>query len=230
MDESLVDAFLEVVRRLRTGEPIQYVLGEAEFAGLTFRLNGDTLIPRPETEELVLWVTGEELPEKPRILDAGTGSGCIAVAVARALPEAEVLGVDISSEAVAQAAENARLNGVRVDFKTRDILRPEDWEWPVFDVIVSNPPYIHPSDNHLLNLTYEPASALTDGVDGLKAIEKIIQGAPGHLNRAGFLLLEHGWDQAQAVRSLFNSNLWETPQTIKDLAGNDRVTMSRLRS
>ena len=100
---------------------------------------------------------------------------------------------------------------------------------PKCDYIVSNPPYIHPADEHLTNLTYEPTSALTDGINGLKDIEKIILGAPDHLNRSGFLLLEHGWDQAQAVQSLFNPRIWEAPQTIKDLAGNDRVTIARLR-
>ncbi len=232
LDESLVDAFLEVVRCLRTGEPIQYVLGEAEFAGLTFRLNGDTLIPRPETEELVLWVTGEELPEKPRILDAGTGSGCIAVAVARALPEAEVLGVDISSEAVAQAAENARLNGVRVDFKTRDILRPEDWEWPVFDVIVSNPPYVRESEKAGMAprvLDYEPGRALfVPDDDPLLFYRAIADFGRSHLVPGGFLFFEINEALGAEVLSLLEGKGYAGLELRNDVFDKPRFVRGRL--
>ncbi len=230
LDEQTLDLYESLIRRRQKGEPIPYITGTQEFYGRPFRVNQDVLIPRPDTETLIEIVLSLSKKHPIRtLLDMGTGSGCIAITLALELSNTQVTASDISQEALSIARENAATLKAPVRFFESDWFESIH-ELTLFDVIVSNPPYIHPSDNHLLNLTYEPASALTDGVDGLKAIEKIIQGAPGHLNRAGFLLLEHGWDQAQAVRSLFNSNLWETPQTIKDLAGNDRVTMSRLRS
>ena len=225
--ESVFNHYKDCVQKRAKGP---YILGKQEFYGRPFKVTPAVLIPRPDTETIVEFVLAQcPIDSELSVLDMGTGSGCIAITLALENSNLNVNATDVSPAALEIAETNAKNLGADIHFYCGSWFEaiPASLR---YDIIVSNPPYIHPSDNHLLNLTYEPASALTDGVDGLKAIEKIIQGAPGHLNRAGFLLLEHGWDQAQAVRSLFNSNLWETPQTIKDLAGNDRVTMSRLRS
>jgi len=126
------------VEELKTDKPIQYILGETEFAGIDFQLNSETLIPRPETEELVMWIVESGVQPGASVLDIGTGSGCIIVSLGKLLKGVRLCGVDISPEAVRQAADNARRNGVEVKFEVRDILSYEEWEWPGFDVIVSN--------------------------------------------------------------------------------------------
>ena len=229
LDSDTLNIYLSLVARRQKGEPIPYITGTQEFYGRPFHVTPDVLIPRPDTETLIEAVLSLSKEHTIRtLLDMGTGSGCIAVTLALELAQTQVAASDISQEALSIARENAAALNARVRFYESDWFESVH-ELTLFDVIVSNPPYIHPADEHLTNLTYEPTSALTDGINGLKDIEKIILGAPDHLNRSGFLLLEHGWDQAQAVQSLFNPRIWEAPQTIKDLAGNDRVTIARLR-
>lgn len=232
LDESLVNTFLAIVERLRTGEPIQYILGETEFAGLVFRLNADTLIPRPETEELVLWVVAENLSACPRILDVGTGSGCIAIALAKTLPASCVSGIDISPEAVAQAVDNARLNGVKVAFEVRDILRSEDWEWPSFDVIVSNPPYVRESEKALMAsrvLDYEPSRALfVPDSDPLLFYRAIAGFGKRYLSPGGALFFEINEALGEEVLALLDGMGYVDLELRKDVFDKPRLVRGRL--
>ncbi|MFS2022255.1 peptide chain release factor N(5)-glutamine methyltransferase [Massilia sp. CT11-137] len=216
-----------VARRLR-GEPIAYIVGRREFFGLAFRVGPAVLIPRPDTE-LLVDLSLERLPDNaPRLLDMGTGSGAIAVAVAHTRPDADVTALDVSPDALAVAQANAAANGARVRFLESswfDALAAGD----TFDVIASNPPYIAAGDEHLVqgDLRFEPVGALTDHADGLAALRIIIQGSPRHLAPGGWLLLEHGYDQAAAVRALLADTGFTDVQSWRDLAGIERVSGGR---
>ena len=216
-----------VARRLR-GEPIAYIVGRREFFGLDFQVGPAVLIPRPDTE-LIVELSLERLPDNaPRLLDMGTGSGAIAVAVAHTRPDADVTALDVSPDALAVAQANAAANGARVRFLESswfDALAAGD----TFDVIASNPPYIAAGDEHLAqgDLRFEPVGALTDHADGLSALRIIIQGSPRHLAPGGWLLLEHGYDQAAAVRALLADAGFTDVQSWRDLAGIERVSGGR---
>ena len=216
-----------VARRLR-GEPIAYIVGRREFFGLAFRVGPAVLIPRPDTE-LLVDLSLERLPDNaPRLLDMGTGSGAIAVAVAHTRPDADVTALDVSPDALAVAQANAAANGARVRFLESswfDALAAGE----TFDVIASNPPYIAAGDEHLVqgDLRFEPVGALTDHADGLSALRIIIQGSPRHLAPGGWLLLEHGYDQAAAVRALLADAGFTDVQSWRDLAGIERVSGGR---
>jgi len=216
-----------VARRLR-GEPIAYIVGRREFFGLAFRVGPAVLIPRPDTE-LIVDLSLERLPDNAaRLLDMGTGSGAIAVAVAHTRPDADVTALDVSPDALAVAQANAAANGARVRFLESswfDALAAGD----TFDVIASNPPYIAAGDEHLVqgDLRFEPVGALTDHADGLSALRIIIQGSPRHLAPGGWLLLEHGYDQAAAVRALLADAGFTDVQSWRDLAGIERVSGGR---
>ena len=207
-------------RRL-AGEPIAYLTGEREFHGLAFRVTPDVLIPRPDTE-LLVELACERLPRGGAVLDMGTGSGAIAVAIAHARPDARVSALDASAAALAVARSNAERHGVRVDFLQSDwyaALAPQR-----FAMIVANPPYIVAGDSHLSqgDLRFEPVDALTDHADGLSALRAIVKGAPSFLDDDGWLLMEHGYDQAAAVRALLQG--WGDVQSWRDLAGIERVS------
>lgn len=216
-----------VARRLR-GEPIAYIVGRREFFGLDFRVGPAVLIPRPDTE-LIVELALERLPDNaPRLLDMGTGSGAIAVAVAHTRPDAAVTALDVSPDALAVAQANAAANGARVRFLESswfDALAAGE----TFDVIASNPPYIAAGDAHLSqgDLRFEPVGALTDHADGLSALRIIIDGSPRHLAPGGWLLLEHGYDQAAAVRALLVDAGFTDVQSWRDLAGIERVSGGR---
>jgi release factor glutamine methyltransferase len=216
-----------VARRLR-GEPIAYIVGRREFFGLEFQVGPAVLIPRPDTE-LIVELALERLPDSaPRLLDMGTGSGAIAVAVAHTRPDADVTALDVSRDALAVAQANAAANGARVRFLESswfDALAAAE----VFDVIASNPPYIAAGDAHLAqgDLRFEPVGALTDHADGLSALRIIIAGSPRHLVPGGWLLLEHGYDQAAAVRTLLQEAGFADVQSWRDLAGIERVSGGR---
>jgi release factor glutamine methyltransferase len=216
-----------VARRLR-GEPIAYIVGRREFFGLDFHVGPAVLIPRPDTE-LIVELALERLPEtSPRLLDMGTGSGAIAVAVAHTRPDADVTALDVSPDALAVARANAAANGARVRFLESswfDALAAGD----TFDVIASNPPYIAAGDEHLAqgDLRFEPVGALTDHADGLSALRIIVAGSPRHLAPGGWLLLEHGYDQAAAVRALLLETGFTDVQSWRDLAGIERVSGGR---
>jgi release factor glutamine methyltransferase len=217
-----------VERRLQ-GEPIAYILGDTEFYGLKLSVTTDTLIPRQDTE-LLVDAALELIPERApwTVLDMGTGSGAIAIAIAHHRPIAQVTALDASKTALAVAQDNAcglRLPSVR--------FMHSDWFSNLshrrFDLIVSNPPYIAQNDPHLqqTSLPYEPMSALTSGVDGLDDIRHLIAQAPKHLNSDGWLLLEHGYDQGVAVRQLMQSAGFNAIATHRDYGNNDRITLGQ---
>ena len=214
-----------VARRVQ-GEPIAYIVGKREFFGLEFAVTDAVLIPRPDTE-LLVELAIERLPARARLLDMGTGSGAIAVAVAHQRPDAAVTALDVSEAALAVARANAAANGVAVRFLHSDWYGALDGE--VFDLIASNPPYIADGDVHLSqgDLRFEPTGALTDHADGLSALRTIAGGAPAHLKRQGWLLMEHGYDQAASVRQLLEDQGYTDVQSWRDLSGIERVTGGR---
>lgn len=228
-DEELPDTTLmtfDVYVSMRLdGVPVAYLTGRQEFFGRYFTVDHNVLIPRPDTEVLIeqaLIVA----PEKPEILDMGTGSGCIAVTLAKECPEARVTATDVSEEALAIARGNAEALGAEVEF------RKGSWweavpEGARYDLIVSNPPYIRSDDEHLPALRHEPQGALTDSGNGLSCLEEIAAHAMSHLRHGGWLLVEHGWDQAPDVAALFRSVGLAAVRTVRDYGGNDRVTMGR---
>jgi release factor glutamine methyltransferase len=215
-----------VLQRRIAGEPVAYIVGRREFYGLDFTVGPGVLIPRPETE-LLVELALERLPPRGRVLDMGTGSGAIAVAIAHARPDAQVTALDVSPAAIAIAQRNADLNSVTVRFLH------SDWFAAIagttFDLIVSNPPYIAAGDRHLSegDLRFEPAGALTDHADGLSALRAIVDGAPAHLAPQGWLLMEHGYDQSAAVQALLSSRGYAGVQSWHDLAGIARVSGGR---
>lgn len=214
-------------RRLR-GEPIAYIIGQREFYGLDLRVTPDVLIPRPDTE-LLVELAMERLPQGGALLDMGTGSGAIAIAIAHTRPDAQVTALDASAAALAIARENAVTNQVHVRFLESDwygtLLQDQR-----FAVIASNPPYIVAGDVHLSqgDLRFEPVDALTDHADGLTDLRSIIDGAPAHLMPGGWLLMEHGYDQAAAVRALLAGTGFKDIRSWRDLAGIERVSGGHL--
>ncbi len=228
--EREAEAFQSLLERRVRGEPVAYLLGQKEFWSLTLTVTPDVLIPRPETELLV----EEALAHAARhavatLLELGTGSGAIALALAGELPHCAIVATDISPAALQVAERNRqklrqKLAPGAVEFC------PGDWFHAVpgrrFDLIVANPPYIAPGDRHLRqgDVCFEPGAALVSPPDGLADLTRIIAGAPGCLNPGGLLLVEHGYDQAPAVRGLFKQNRFVAITTRRDLAGNERVT------
>jgi release factor glutamine methyltransferase len=215
-------------RRLR-GEPIAYILGEREFFGLMFKVTPATLIPRPETELLVELALQRIPQHRPsRLLDLGTGSGAIALSIAHARPDVEVVAVDASSEALAVARENAQRLGL-----SNAVFVQSDWYAALdaqrFDLIVSNPPYVAAGDPHLQHgdLRFEPSSALASGDDGLDDIRRIVTHTKAYLSPEGWLLLEHGYDQAKQVRELMQQAGFNEIFSACDLAGIERVSGGR---
>ncbi|MEN3292949.1 MAG: release factor glutamine methyltransferase [Burkholderiales bacterium] len=210
-------------QRRINGEPIAYIVGEREFFGLSFHVSPDVLIPRPETE-LLVELALERLPQNGRVLDMGSGSGAIAVAIAHARPDASVMAVDVSEAALAIARRNAARHGASVVFLQ------SNWYEALanrqFDVIVANPPYIIQDDVHLSqgDLRFEPIDALTDHADGLSALRTIIGGARNHLASGGWLMMEHGYDQASHVRDLLHAQGFAYVQSWKDLASIERAS------
>ena len=216
------DARLQALatRRL-AGEPMAYLTGEKAFHGLTLRVDARVLDPRDDTETLVDWALALLPADAPRrVLDLGTGSGAIALAIAAQRPLAQVVAVDASADALAVARANAERLGLRVDMRLGDWLTPVAGER--LDLIVSNPPYIADTDPHLPALAHEPRQALVSGADGLDDIRRIVAQAPAHLAPGGWLLLEHGWDQAGAVRALLSAAGFAQVQSRRDLAGIER--------
>lgn len=208
--------------------PAAYLLGEQEFHGLALRVNTHTLVPRADTETLVDWALEwlAQAGAAPEVVDLGTGSGAIALAIKHRHPAARVEALDLSAEALAMAAENAARLGLAVRF------HQGDW-WQalpgrLFDLIVSNPPYIAANDPHLPALRHEPRQALTPGGDGLDALRIIAAGAPQHLRPGGLLLLEHGYDQESQVAALLAAAGLEYLGCRRDLGGQPRVSAARL--
>jgi len=210
--------------RRSAGEPLAYLTGRKGFWRFELQVTPDTLIPRPETELLVELALADLPRDRPvRVADLGTGTGAIALAIAYERPRAQVVAVDASAAALAVAHANARaLRLPNVEFRNGDWCSPLGDER--YDAIVSNPPYIALGDLHLEALRYEPAAALASGHDGLDAIRAIVRSAPSHLAANGSLLIEHGFDQGEAVRALFVEAGFADVQTAKDIEARDRVT------
>ena len=248
LTDSELAQFHAGVTRMQQGTPLAYLTGQQEFWSLNFKVNEHTLIPRPDTEILIeqvlTWINSRpksvDDDNKPkRLLDLGTGSGCIAISLAHELKQScqnssteswQVVAVDLSLEALKIAKHNAMVNEVAdiefIQSSWYDALSTQDE--PLFDVIVSNPPYIDEEDEHLARLVAEPISALSAPNHGLADIEHIVQQAPQHLNVGGLLAIEHGFDQGLAVRQLFLDNRFESVHTVQDFGGNDRVTLGHL--
>lgn len=233
------------VAEMQAGTPLAYLTGQQEFWSLNFNVNEHTLIPRPDTEILVEqvlnWIRSQPKSagddNKPkRLLDLGTGSGCIAISLAHELKHKlkhdnwQMVAVDLSLEALKVAKENAIINDVNnikfVQSSWYDKLSIQDAH--LFDVIVSNPPYIDEEDVHLVRLVAEPISALSAPNHGLADIEHIVQQSPQYLRTGGLLAIEHGFDQGEAVRQVLSDNDFTVVQTVQDYGGNDRVTFGQI--
>ena len=217
--------FAQFVAHRQRGEPLAYLLGEKEFYGRMFAVSPAVLIPRPETELLVEAALSFGLRDDARVLDLGTGSGCIALTLALERPAWHVTATDSSKEAIRIARANAeKWQATNLTF------RHASWFAAVpdrFDLIVSNPPYVAVDDPHLGALRFEPRAALIADAEGLASLHAIIDGAPPHLVPGGYLALEHGYDQAASVRNRLAANSWRDVRTLTDLAGLERVTLGR---
>ncbi|MCV2349871.1 peptide chain release factor N(5)-glutamine methyltransferase [Paucibacter sp. Y2R2-4] len=210
------------------GTPLAYLLGEKEFHGLLLKVTPDTLVPRADTETLVDWaleILQTQAPAQARVVDLGTGSGAIALALKASHPEALVEALDLSHAALAVAQDNARRLGLVVAFHQGDWWQPLAGQQ--FDLIVSNPPYIAGEDPHLPALRHEPIGALTPGGDGLSDLQALIEGAPAHLQPGGWLLLEHGYDQAEPVAQALRQRGFSDLAMRRDLGSQPRVSGGR---
>lgn len=223
------ERFLRLAARRAAGEPVAYLTGTREFFGRIFEVDASVLIPRPDTETLIEWAVETALPGG-RMLDLGTGSGAIAITLALERSDLSVVATDVSPEALEIARHNARRLGcATVGFRCGDwwsAIAPDE----IFDLIVSNPPYLAHDDPHLDegDLRFEPARALTDGADGLTALRIIVSGAPDRLVPGGWLGVEHGWTQGAAVRGVFELAGFGSIRTIEDSERRDRITVGRL--
>ncbi|KAB0671110.1 peptide chain release factor N(5)-glutamine methyltransferase [Oryzomonas sagensis] len=224
LNDGELAAFRAMVARRARREPLQHILGTQEFCGLEFEVSPDVLIPRHDTETLVTEALIRR-PEARSVLDIGTGSGCIAVALAHSLPQAAVTAIDIAPAALAVARRNAERNGATVEFLSGSLLEPVAGR--SFDLIVSNPPYIPSTDIDRLEpevRDFDPRGALDGGADGLDLYRILIPAAPAHLNPSGWLLVEVGIGQAPAVAELFKKTQeYDHPMTARDPGGIERV-------
>ncbi|WP_395374450.1 peptide chain release factor N(5)-glutamine methyltransferase [Marinicella sp. W31] len=224
LSDNQVQQYQQLTKQRAQGVPLAYLIGYKEFWGRTFKVTRDTLIPRPETELLI----EHALQLQPRtVLDMGTGTGIIAITLAKAWHDCSVTASDISNQALAVARCNAEIHKVKnIHFACSSWYTNIDGQ---FDLIISNPPYIAEEDSHLQALQYEPRKALTAPQSGLQDIQEIIEGASAHLNENGWLMLEHGYDQQNSVQQLFKQMEFKAVETIKDLAGWPRISMGQKR-
>ena len=248
MTDSELEQFHVGVTKMQQGTPLAYLTEQQEFWSLNFKVNEHTLIPRPDTEimieQVLTWINSrpksvDNENKLKRLLDLGTGSGCIAISLAHELKQSyksgsaenwQVVAVDLSAEALKVAKHNAVVNEVaNIEFiqsSWYDALSIQDE--PLFDMIVSNPPYINEEDEHLARLVAEPISALSAPNHGLADIKHIVKHAPQYLNVGGLLAIEHGFDQGSKVRQLFLDNSFNSVHTFQDFGGNDRVTLGQM--
>ena len=217
-----VQHYQQASARRTNGEPLAFIVGHKEFFGLELKVDPRVLVPRPETETLVDWALALcHGWAAPRVIDLGTGSGAIALAIKKACPAAQVEAVDASPGALEVAAANARALALDVAFRLSSWLSGTAAS---YDLIVTNPPYVAEADPHLRALKHEPLCALVAGPDGLDAIRAIVVQAPARLKPGGWLLLEHGWNQAEAVRALLRATGFTVVTSRRDLAGIERCS------
>lgn len=229
LGDDLVATFEDQVRRRASGEPLQYIMGVQEFFGLSFEVNSDALIPRPETELVVesALETLDNLSPTPSLLDVGTGTGCITVALLHERPEARATAIDASLAAVQLATRNAHRHLVsdRVSFLVADVFSPFAGR-PTFDLIVSNPPYIADSEWDTLQpevRAHEPRLALTSGSDGLNVIRRLLSESGAYLRNRGYLIFEIGYNQREAVEGLIDRRAWDIIAIRPDLQNIPRI-------
>ena len=230
-DEPLRKSVVEVVERLKAFEPIQYILGETEFFGMKLKVNPAVLIPRPETEELISWILEQRTEGNPTVLDVGTGSGCIALALKKSFKGAEVWAVDFSQQALQIARENGRKNSLDVNFFQADILSWENYEWRNFSLIVSNPPYVRESEKGVMSdnvLKYEPETALfVPDSDPLLFYRRIAEFAQRHLEENGWLYFEINEAFGNETHRLLENAGFCSVETKHDLSGKARMIRCR---
>lgn len=232
LDDQQREHYLSLIARRAAGEPVAYIRGVKEFWSLPLRVTADVLVPRPETE-LLVELALECVPAHThlRVLDLGTGSGAIALAIAHERPGWEITATDIDVATLEVARANAERLGIgNITFVSSDWFQALSAQG--FDLIVSNPPYLAASDPHLqvLELKQEPERVLVSGENGTQALETIIRGATRHLPTGGYLIVEHGYDQGTAVRRLFQSHRFHNVHTYKDLAGHERASLGACRT
>ncbi len=235
--ELTLDAMLlltEIIKRRQKGEPISYILGYKEFYGRRFKVTKDTLIPRPETELLVDIVLSIIKPGDV-ILDLGTGGGVIAITLKLECDnlncDVDITALDYYPDTLKVAKDNGDILGANVKYVLSNWFDDISCDYPtqhLFNIIVSNPPYIAPDDVHLKDLSYEPKSALTDNKDGYAHITHIIKSAHKFLKSHGYVILEHGYNQAKHIQELFKLHGYDNIKTIKDYGQQDRITMARI--
>ncbi len=221
----------EIVKRLKEHEPIQYILGETEFFGLKLKVNPTVLIPRPETEELLNWISETSLQPGSFVIDIGTGSGCIALGLKKLIPESRVLAVDYSEETLATARENATINNLDVNFFQADILKWEDFEWENFDLVVSNPPYVRESEKAAMLpnvLKFEPGKALfVSDADPLLFYHRIAEFAQNYLGKNGWLFFEINENLGKETMQLLEKSGFREIGVKNDLFGKERMIRCR---
>ena len=227
-DPAQVERFRQLVEAHRDGLPLAYARGWQAFHGLWLKVDQRVLIPRSDTETLVDWALDRlaGMPPPQRVLDLGTGSGAIALALKKACPSARVIGLDRSRDALAVASANAATLNLDIELRWGDWLQGLDGS---FDLIVSNPPYVAAQDPHLQALSDEPIEALVAGPDGLDDIRTLVRDAGARLVPGGMLMLEHGWDQAPAIRALLAEHGYGGIETRRDLAGHERCSGAVMR-
>ena len=231
LENSESDRIKAIVERLKTHDPIQYILGVAEFFGLELNVQPGVLIPRPETEELVDWICKTKIPATAKMLDIGTGSGCIPLALKNELPAAEVMAVDVSEDALLIATENAQKHQLEVTFELADILKWHERSWPRFDVIVSNPPYVMEREKKQMEanvLEYEPGLALfVSDTDPLIFYRTIAQFASKQLNERGYLFFEINENLGDEMVELVKQLGFKSIELRRDLNGKNRMLRCR---
>ncbi|MEJ2140955.1 MAG: peptide chain release factor N(5)-glutamine methyltransferase [Gammaproteobacteria bacterium] len=229
IDTNTLEQFNQLIARRKNGEPVAHIIGEQEFWSIRFKVTTDTLIPRADTERLVELAL-EHIPEASfwNIADLGTGSGAIALAIAKERPSSQLIATDASMKALTVAQENARLNQLNNIRFVRSTWF-EDLDNHVFDMIVSNPPYIAEGDPHLSqgDVRFEPLTALTSGPEGLDDITHLVNKAPHFLKPGGWLILEHGYDQAENIMQLMTQAGFVNCQDFQDYGGNPRVAIGQ---
>jgi release factor glutamine methyltransferase len=231
LNERHKKAVYAVVDRLKNYEPVQYILGETEFFGLKLKVTPAVLIPRPETEELAHWIAETALPEKPAVIDMGTGSGCLALAIKKQFPQAQVSATDVSAEALKVARENAALNDLDVHFFQSDMLQWGKYAWDEYDVVVSNPPYVRESEKTAMFanvLKYEPESALfVPDANPLLFYREIASFAQTYLKKTGWLFFEINENLGEEMIQMLEHSGFTSVELKKDVFGKNRMARCR---